>query len=49
MELRQEADVRNQLCDTYKIDPKMIRVEKTDEQKEAEAMIKEVEKMQQMI
>ena len=29
MEMRQDADVRNQLCDKYKLDPEAIRNKQT--------------------
>ena len=43
MEMRQEADIRNKLCDEYKIDPLVINSDKTRAAKQAEAEIKKLE------
>lgn len=43
MEMRQEADIRNKLCDEYKINPLVINSNKTRAEKQAEAEIKKLE------
>ena len=43
MEMRQDFDIRSSLCEKYKVDPKVIKNEKTRAQKKAEQAIREME------
>ena len=47
MEIRQDADIRNNLCEKFKIDPTAVQSKKTKTQKEAELFIKEIEEAYQ--
>ena len=43
MDMRQEADIRNDLCYKYKIDPDQIRNRRTRQQKKTDEFLKQVE------
>ena len=43
MEMRQEADLRNELCEKYRIDPVAIRNRKTKVQKKTDIFLKQME------
>lgn len=43
MEMRQEADIRNNLCEKYKVDPTAVERKRTKTQKAAELFIKDIE------
>ena len=43
MEMRQEADIRHDLCHKYKLDPEAMRNKKTKTQREADDLLREME------
>ena len=43
MEMRQDADVRNQLCDKYKLDPEAIRNKQTKVQRKVNELLNEMD------
>ena len=43
MEMRQEADIRNSLCDKYKLDPEVMKNKKTRAQQKVEDEIQALE------
>ena len=45
MDMRQDADIRNDLCYKYKIDPEAIRNRRTKQQKKTDEFLKQVEQM----